>query len=625
MTDHPVTKVSLIARVVATCSVAICSVTIAGIHPAKLVPKNAAAFMVFPHMADSSQRVGDFINRAQPGFSGFDLAEFEMTVGFAPGTIDLTKPVVIIADRPEDFFRLFNGNGLNQGDAVWPVVGFIPANPEAFSSTVSGGVRENGAVGVKRVTGAFGRYRIVMRDGFAFVAPRGAALAKIARLKEDDSAWSAMSETAQRDAVQSDVFIQLSMSSWRPLFESKLRAITEIMKVGIQLQQPDPKRAVQTRKLADWFFSGALDGANQMETASAALTFTGDRVRLAHHQTFRRGEWMADYLRKVRRVDHDELWASFPDRSFLFGMSSNWKAPPEYCLALRFNRKCMEDPSLCQNLSKAARAQLDRDIRLLQEKTLVGEFVVTSEPGGMLPLRVLGSYATRTAPQTLKVMQRIQKHSKELVGSLMPGSTGIGKKPKPIDVDGMTAYQVSLVDPSASQIIQDNLRRMYGPGAVYQEAAADDNTIVYSVGDPATIRQLADVVRGKTPRLSSNPRIKAAMAAMPPDANLYALFDTKRLLESIPMMIRPGIGGAVASDNTPARDGLEDSVGPLLGWSATVHNNHVDCGFTMTSSDMIQTMRAFSRMREQLSHASGGGAPGRGLATERPVPFAMTD
>lgn len=622
MTDRPNAIVTGLTRVAGICGLALCSMSFAGVHPARLVPGNAAAFLVFPHMAESSRRVGEVLNRIHPDFSGFDLSEFEMTAGFAPGTIDLAQPIVVIADRPEELMRLFSGKGLTEGDLLWPVIGFTPAAPEVFAKSVSSSGRETGGVGT--VVGAFGRYRIVMRDGMAFVATKGNLLARIARLSDDRSAWAGMSQSARDDVIKGDVFIQLSMSAWRPLFDAKLRAVTEVMKVGMQLQQPDPKRMDQTRKLADWFFAGVLDAVQQMETASASITFDDNRVRLSHHHTFRSSEWMADYLGNVRREGQSKPWRTIPDKPFLLGVSWNWNVPPDYCLSVRFNRKCMADPELCKTLSKEARAELGQSISTLTSKTSAEEFVVTSDAGRLLPLRIAGSYTTADAPRMLEVMQKVRDHSNEIVGLLIPGAAEIGGKVKLVQHDDMAIYQTRLLDAGAPQIMKDNIRAMYGSDPIYQEAAVNADTIVYSIGDRSGAKGLADVVREKAPGLAGNPKINKAMQAMPPDANVYLLVDTTRLVDSIPLMMRAQLGAAVTADKSGvADDPRADQVGPLLAWSATANGNHLNCAFTMKTGDLIETIGALKDVGRRLQTISGGGAPGGNLATERPYPFAM--
>lgn len=624
MTEHPQSMRSMAIRALAALSVATCSLATAGTHPARLVPKNAAAFVVIPEMAKASERVGAFLRQTHGGFAGFDLSEFEMTVGFAPGTIDLSQPIVIVADRPDEMMRLFTQTGLSEGEPIWPVVGFTPLDSRRFEARLSGATRGADSGFTQSITGAFGTYRVVMRDGMAFVAPKSATLVKIARLREEASAWSAMSASARQDAMHSDVYVQLSMSAWRPLFESQLRAVTEIMKVGIQLQQPDPKLAEQTRRLADWFLTGALDGVQQMDSVSAALSLEGERLRVSHHHTFCPDGWVADYLRHVSRKNPAAPWRAFPDEPFLFAANSSWSVPPEYCLSVQFNRRCMSDPELCRTLSKEHREALDRKICELTKRTTGESFVVTNATAQFAPLRIMGTYSTTDAARMLEVMQAVRDHANEIFGSLVPGAAEIGGKTTLIRQDGMDIHQMQLINASDSQIIRDNIRMMYGDEAIYQEAIAGEDMIIYSIGNRRGVRTIADVIAGKLPRLSDNARVAEAMRAMPSDANLQVLVDTRRLVTSMPFLLRAGIPGAVASNIR--RDGsgtANDAVGPLLGWSATVHDNHIDCGFSVKADDFRQTIEAFRRMNRDLR--GGGGAPGSGLAADRPVPFVRGD
>lgn len=625
MTDHPLATNRMAIRVIVVMCTASAALARADTHPAKFVPTQSAAFAVFPKFSESNSRIGEFLRSVKPAFPGLDLAEFEMTAGFAPGTMDLSRPIVLIAERPEDLVRLFSGSGLSEGDSTWPVIGFMPADPEKFAKSLRGG-RAAGSGGLQSVVGAFGRYRVVMRDDFAFVGTRSSALSKIAQLSPDDSEWSRMSSSARDDVIQSDVFVQFSMAAWRPLYETKFQAVVELMKMGIQLQQPDARRIEQTRKLADWFFSGALDGVRQMETASAGLSFDGERFRLSHHHTFRTDDWVADYLAHVTRKENAVSWQALPDAPFLLGLSSNWFVPPEMCVAVRFNRRCMNDPALCKTLSREDRLKLDRDISELTAGLTVEEFVVTSPRGRWMPFRMNGSYLAKDAPKMLGVMQRVRDHSHEVVGSLIPGAAEIGGKTQLVQMDGLNVFQMRLIDASDSQMVRNNITSMYGADALYQEAAVGDGAIVYSIGDRTGVLALADVVRGKRPSMSENDRVRDAMGAMPSDANLYLLMDTHRFVESIPLLMRAGMGVGPQDRTVRVDDKLVDVVGPLLGWSATVHGNHVDCGFTMKAVDLRDTIHDFSRMGQMLNRPVGGGSGSNsGLAADRPLPFAMGD
>ncbi|MCB9858332.1 MAG: hypothetical protein H6818_21825 [Phycisphaerales bacterium] len=624
MTDHPQVSSGKAIRMIVLLCVVSATLTRADTHPAKFVPTQSAAFIVFPKLAESNARIGGFLAGVKPGFPGLDLAEFEMTAGFAPRTMDLSRPIILIAERPEDLMRLLAGTGLSEGDSTWPIIGFMPADPAGFANSLRGDRTRHG--GVQSVVGAFGRYRVVMRDGFAFVAARGSTLAKIARLSADESEWSRMSEAARDDATTSDVFVQISMAAWRPLYEAKLQAVVELMKLGIQLQQPDPARIDQTRKLADWFFSGALDAVRQMDSASAGLSFDGERFRLSHHHTFRSDDWLADYLRHVTRKGSSDAWRAFPDDPFLMGLSSNWNVPPELCLAVRFNRRCMDDPELCKSLSKDDRLGLDREISALTAGTTAEEFVVTSPSGQLMPFRMSGSYLAKDATKMLVSMQKVRDHSQEVVGSLIPGAAEIGGKTHLIQINGLNVFQMRLVDASESQLVRTNIANMYGADALYQEAAIGDDTIVYSIGDRTGVQKLAEVVRGERPSMSKNDRVREAMGAMPSDANLLLLVDTQRFVKSIPFLMRTGIGAAPADTARRVDDKSVDAVGPLLGWSATVRGNHIDCAFTMKAGDLQETIMAFHQMGRTLSNPSTGGAGSNsGLAADRPVPFAMGD
>ncbi len=596
-------------------------------HPAMLVPRNSAAFVVFPRISTSNEHIKQFVRRTMPSFVGFDQSELEMTLGFAPGTIDLSKPVIVIADRPEELKKLMSGVGLSEGEADWPVVGFHPLDVERFKSAIIHRSHRSWAEEVHTIAGAYGRYRIVMRDGYAFVAPRATKLAKIARMTKADSEWSRMSEAARDDAMKSEVFIQLSMSAWRPLFEGQLQAIIPLMKYGIQAQQQDLSRIEQTRKLADWFFDGALDGLRQMDTASLALSMDADRVHVSHHHSFQKRGWVADYLERVTVSADVSNWRAFPDRPFLIGLSINWIVPSENSLTVRFNRRCMDDPALCRTLSKRDRQSLDRDLCRLTQATMLEEFVVTSDSGELTPLRVFGSYSASHAPQILEIMRKVREHSNEMIGAVIPGAADVGGKARPLALDGMTVYRMHLVDGTKSQIVRDNIAAMYGANALYQEAAVDDKTIIYSIGDRKSIRVLADVVRGKSDRMSANPRVRKAMNALPADANVYALVDTNRLAKSIPAMIRSGMADArVPGLVTADADRTVDSVGPLLGWTASVRGNHVCCAFDMTTDDLEETIGAIMLVKEQLKDRTSGGATMEsGFAKDRPLPFVMGD
>ncbi|MCA9256182.1 MAG: hypothetical protein KDA33_11120, partial [Phycisphaerales bacterium] len=450
MTDHPEYRRGGVTRCVVALCLAWAGRGLAETHPATWVPSQSAAFIVAPNLAKSVGKFDAFLREMKPGFPGFDLAEFEMTAGFAPGVMDLSKPVMIIADRPEELMRLFSGAGLSEGDATWPVIGFTPADAGAFQKML----RDDHNGQAQSIVGAFGRYRVVLRDGVAFVAAKRSALSKIATLDADGAAYARMSDAARDDATSADIYMQFSMGAWRPLYESKLRAVVELMKLGFRAQPGDAARAEQVRKLSDWFFSSALDGVQQMDSVAVGLSFDGERFRLAHHHSFRQNDWMADYLGKVSRREDVTHWRAFPDESFLFALSSNWNVPSESCFAVRFNRRCMNDPALCRNLTRQQRLELDQNIATLTNATSVEEFILTSPPGRLAPFQMRGAYLAKDAGRILGVMQKVRAHSQEIVGSIIPGAAELAGKTHLTKMDGMDVYQIRLADASESPMVR---------------------------------------------------------------------------------------------------------------------------------------------------------------------------
>ncbi|MCA9254056.1 MAG: hypothetical protein KDA33_00395, partial [Phycisphaerales bacterium] len=222
--------------------------------------------------------------------------------------------------------------------------------------------------------------------------------------------------------------------------------------------------------------------------------------------------------------------------------------------------------------------------------------------------------------------QKVRAHSQEIVGSIIPGAAELAGKTHLTKMDGMDVYQIRLADASESPMVRNNIAGMYGAEALYQETVVGDDTIVYTIGGRNGVRDLANVLAGKSPSLTGNARVREEMKAMPADANLYALMDTSRFVSSIPLLMRAGMGAPPPDRTIGVSDKSADRIGPLLGWSAKVQRNHVDAAFTMKARDLRETIDAFRRLKDSLENPTGaGGGANSELAIERPVPFVRGD
>ena len=564
------------------------------------VPENAAGCILFPSAAYADQRLTEFVRVARPTFEGFDLAELEMTAGFLPGTIDLTKPVIFIAERPVELSRLFSGLGATTDDPDWPAIGFTPRDPARFQSMIEAAGPLRAQDGLRAVAGAYGTFRLLMRGERAFVSPRRGPLEAIRRASAESSAWSQLSESARADAMSSDVFVHLSMDRWRDRLRPTVLAMTQLVKFGAMMQQKDPARFEETRRLADWFFDGVISGFDQMRTVSVGFKYDGKRFELSHFHGFAAGGWMANYLRDVRRGPGFEPWQAFPDQPFLLAGAIDWRVPAENCLAVELNRRCMEDPKLCRTLSRDDRTKLDAMLREMADATHSEEFIATGDDGKLHPIRVYGTFSAKHAQQSLDLQRRVREKMGDAMAGLFPGMSDIGTRGALRHIEGRRVYEARLTDDQMNKAMRDNIASMYGADAVYQEAVANERTIVYSLDDPqGGVRRLIPVVLQDQPALASNRAVVNAMALMPEDANVYVLIDVGRVAMSTPVLIAQGAGANAAAGD----EGVEipNQVGPLLTWSAQVESGGVVGRFAMDKRDVHQAVRAILKVGRRMS------------------------
>lgn len=596
----------------------------------QLVPGDVAGVVVFRNVTATSEKLTEFVRRIHPGYEGLDFSVVsEKTLGLAPGTIDTSKPIVVIVSKPEGLHNFLKRRGLNEKGASYPVIAFTPKQPAKLLKELRN--RENRA---RRLEGPRGNYYLLMRDGIAFFSPKRKALRILRHVEPESSIAAAMGEDAMSICKQSDVFLHVPLARWREKISPYVWMVSSLIKLGITAQQ-EPAEQETTMAMVNWFVDGARGAVDQMETLTLALEFDGETFALAHRFTFERCGGFAEYISQVRRSGLD-LWKPLPDRPFVVLGVFDWQCPPATSLICRLNRYFW-------NTEYARKTVSDRKCKelLASAESCYGgmkgtQFIVTPPPDETHPVQVYGGYAADDPAASFKQYCYIQKNSQKALAGLIPGGAGFTGDFKKRQHQGVEYLELEFKLDDVPEMMRRSMVGIYGEGARVQHAVAGKHEVVYSVAQPpwGVLDQIKAMKTGRN--AGKNPVVRRIRRLLPAEAQAIVILDIRRLFGLVPhftQAMNPGRSSELGESRRKAREAVRrraqegeaekeasqvkplrraatasgalpsDRPGPLLGWSCLARDNTLDCRLVIEADDLLEAARLARSLADNSSES----------------------
>lgn len=561
----------------------------------QMVPGDVAGIVVFRNVAATSEKLTEFVRRVHPGYGEFNFGVVsEKTLGLAPGTIDTSKPIVVIVSKPEGLHNFLKRRGMNKKRAAYPVIAFTPKQPAKLLEKLRH--RENRA---RRMEGPHGNYYLLMRDGIAFFSPKRKALRILRNVKPESSIAATMGKDALSICKQSDVFLHMSLARWKERIGPYVWMASSLIKLGIAAQQ-DPAEQETTMALVNWFVDGASDAIDQVESVTLAMDFDGETFSLAHRITFDRCGEFAEYISQVRRSGLD-LWKPLPDRPFVVLGVFDWQCPPGTSLICRLSRYFWNTEYACKTVPDRKREKL-----LASAKSCYGgmkgtQFIVTPPPDGTHPVQVYGGYATDNPEASFKQYCYIQKNSQKALAAIVPGGAGITGDFKRRHRHGVEYIEFEFKLDDVPEATRRSLVGV-GKGARVQHAVGGKHEVIYSIAQPpwGVWDQIKAMKSGRN--AGKNPAVIRMRSRLPSQAHAVVILDIRRLFGLLPHLVQTGQHSSdesrwVQGHDSRAKAQLMKSgpeqteAGLLLGWSCLARDNAFDCRLVIEADDLLEAVK----------------------------------
>lgn len=599
--SHPFPAISSVHNSVWTASLIllafVCSARAA--DALKLVPADSAAVLSIRNPLLADEHITTLIRKLKPEFDGLPLADLETTIGFPPGTIDLSKPVVFVFRRPDDLPRFLGSEGIGADQSQTAVI-FTPKSLARFQGT--GKSQRNS---ICDGNGVWSPFKFVVCDDLVCVAKLSKTLRPMTRVRERNSLDSQLNPVCKKLFESSDVTLHFVMSEWKEKINPATLIIANLLKLSIMSKQT-PESLAQSQEIVSWFLDGGRDAIDQIQGTTLALQTDGKSVTLRHAHSFESGRWMAQYLAKVGRSGKPPL-QTLPDRPFMFAGYSDWKVPPEASLTVKSTELLMKMNQDAVRLTEDQRRQLTQASKECARDLLTGDYMLCSQSNNLLPLNFYGSYAANDATGLMAAYERLQKHSGELWAGFAGGAVPSANDFEDAQVNGLRVRRIKIVADAMPEQLKQQVSLAYGPDARLEIAVLDDHHIGYSIGQPPVSVAEMKSAASTGQNLCQNPMVKHTLSLLPADANIALMVDLDSTLKNI-LAFSKWPGGAMGSEMPPgplvraASDRSEPhlpSPPAMLAWSCRVDAGALDCQFSMDGRSLAAFLKSLKSVRDR--------------------------
>lgn len=561
-------------------------VTAASERAIERVPVDAVGVLTFKNLSASDAQLTTLVRTANPDYEGLPLADLEATLGFAPGTIDLSKRLTVIFLHPDEVTEFTQGTGINDS-APFPVIAFTPKRGDDFAPLADAPDRR-----IRSRQGTWCEYSYFVDDNTVFVSNRRRALRNILRTAPAQSLAAQFNPETRALWDSCDLTAHIPMGPWRNRIAPYVAMAGNLVKLGVMVQQ-SPDRLDEYQRILNWLVGSATDVINQVSATTIAVQLDGENFRLHHLHEFDRNRWFADYLANIKRGG-GQAFSAFPDQPFLVMGYSDWRCPPKESMTHRMMEQVVELPSVKRKYSEAARSKLLESSLQSVERLSFAEFMICNTSPSLMPFEIYGSYLTANPNEAMETYIALYQYSNEMLSFMSPGGPGFPGRFMKIRVNGIDINEMRFDEAGMPDNMIQQVKQAYGESAVFQLATDGKDHLVYSIGQPTTgVAKLIEA-RSNGRSIEQNARVTAFRRLLPADSNVMIIADLGRMIESARAFV--GIAAHASTEPAAKDDSLSGSkdrpnlpVTPhssLIGWSCSARKN-VLCGQLVIRADEL--------------------------------------
>jgi len=574
--------------------------------PLAEVPRDAAAVVVFPNLAATTERLNAYLEKNFPRAQLFAPDDVLDSFDLPRGVVDFGKPVVIVSTRAtmarEHLALLFQPKNLE------------PIAPE--------GCPPDGAI--QTVSGIGGKRCLLMRRGTAFVAGRRLPLQRfLKQVSKEQGLPASLDPVQQALARDSDVFVYFWSPAWRDRIRPFVSLAVNAMKLGmLESAKPDDAMPEGVRVVADWAADRVMQVVDEMQTLSAAVRFDGETLELAHHHTFTRNGAVREYLNGIRSngLDFSSLIA---DRRFMAILALDWQVTAEHSFSCRVMDMLLKQPVVQRTAAATQREKLIETVHDMSGRTQGLYMVLGSKQGDVFPLEIISGTLMTEAKRGVMQAQYVHEHSSEIMASFMPGM-GYGKvKFGPKRCGDLDYREAPLVGPETSDSFRREVAALYGEKSSLQIGAIDDRHLLFTMADEKHgVCEVGQALKeGRS--LKKNEAAQAALARLPKSCQIAALLDVGEVAATLPALTAatlagrmndaaPGTSATAVNGTPPARPG------PMIGWGATVEDGRITGRLSVAAADLPAIGETVREMAGRLLQVVGTQSAPRDIVPSRP-------
>ncbi len=570
--------------------------------PLAEVPRDAAAVVVFPNLAATTERLNAYLEKNFPRAQLFAPDDVLDSFDLPRGVVDFNQPVVIVSTRAtmarEHLALLFHPKNLE------------PIAPE--------GCPPDGVI--QTVSGIGGKRCLLMRRGTAFIAGRRLPLQRfLKQVSKEQGLPASLDPVQQALGRDSDVFVYFWSPAWRDRIRPFVSLAVNAMKLGmLESSKLEDEMPEGVRVVADWAADRVMQVVDEMQTLSAAIRFDGATLELVHHHTFSRNGEVREYLDSIRSSGAD-FGSLIVDRRFMAILALDWQVDARHSFSCRVMDLLLKQPGVRQGSAAAQREKLVATVHEMSGRSQGLYMVMGSKQDDVFPLEIISGTLMRDAKRGLDEAQFVHENSSEMMASFMP-NMGYGKVKFSRKRCGEMDYrEAPLIGPDTTEDFRREVAALYGENCTLQIGAIDDGHLVFTMAQPkGGVCEISNVLKaGRT--LNKNASARAALARLPKSCQITALLDVGEVAATLPSLTAATLAGRTNDPDARVPPAMKVSVkpparpGPMIAWGATIEDGRITGRLSVSASDLPTIGEEFREMATQLlkvvgSHEADGDA-----------------
>lgn len=350
-----------------------------------------------------------------------------------------------------------------------------------------------------------------------------------AAMKSSGKFAAAFETRAGSLAGDSQILLYVDVPVWRTKIDEGL-GMAELMLPMLVGNMPGPAQNAQTSiPFIRWMLSELRALIHDTRSVVLAARIGADGVRITQVLGFDEKGKTAAYLKNAKKSNKD-LMRGVPDLPFAMAFSYDWETPPG---APTFTEKMLnvvsellpaDDVETKQRISKGL-----EKARSLYRRLSGTSFALAAPPEGAGML-FWGAYLSKNPAAVQKEMTEMMAEHADLMGALSMGlQTEIVHETgrvadTPVDI---YKFKITSDDPTANQMMQ----QMYGETPTMY-TGVKGGELLYVMGPAEEARKrFEQILSGKLAGLSTNKRLAASNATLPPNPQAVLYIDVAEIAE----------------------------------------------------------------------------------------------